>query len=533
MFIWRNKMKIKMVAISICMLFFVATALPVTGNIASIDKPKISTLGVLQDLNLDLAITNAFSNDVEIFVGDGSGGFTSSENIMVGNFPAGITDGDFNMDGVLDLATADYVDSTVTVLLGNGTGEFSSSGNFSVGTEPLGIINEDFNSDEILDIAVANSGSNFISVLLGNGTGEFAGQQTYQVGNGPVDLCTGMFDSDDNYDIVSVNLDGNSVGILTGDGAGGFTLTNTINLEADYKPYAITKGDFDKDGNMDVAIASGGFPYVGVLLGNGTGEFSSIKNYIVGYGLERFDIVTDDFNNDGELDIAVPNTDNDTISVLLGNGTGGFDPHQTYNVGAYPVGICNADLNTDGNSDLVITNAFDNTISILLGAGGGVFQSQQVISAGDGPVGVICGNIDYIPEPVLECDGEIRWTRITPGSDIIDEFSIGNTGEPGSVLQWEIESYPSWGTWDFSEDSGFIMDGVWDPIQVFITAPEESQTEFTGTIKIINSNNPSESCTIDVTIETPRSNSLFQTLFERLLERFPNIFPIMRWFFEL
>lgn len=526
-------MKIKIIAILICTLFLVATALPVTGNIIKIDKPKMSSTGVNRDLNLDLAITNAFSNKVNIFLGDGAGGFTNTGDFSVGTFPAGITDGDFNLDGILDVATTDYYDSNVTILLGEGTGSFIPYGSFSVGIEPLGIINEDFNSDGNFDVAVANTGSNMVSILLGDGAGGFAPQQTFQIGNGPVDLCHAMFDADDNYDIMGANLDSNSIGLLTGDGAGGFVLSSTIYLGMDYKPYAITNGDFDKDGNMDVAFASGGFPYVGVLLGNGAGEFSPLKNYTVGYGLERFDILTEDFNKDGDLDIAVPNTDNDTISVLLGNGSGGFGTHQTFSVGAYPVGICDGDFNSDGNFDLAVTNVFDNTVSILLGNGAGGFGNQQIIPAGDGPVGIISGNVDHIPEPDLECDGSIQWKKITPGAQIIDEFLIGNTGDMGSVLNWQIESYPTWGSWNFSEESGYIQDGIWKGIQVFVTAPAYENTEFTGIIKIVNVDDPSDNCEIAVSIETPRTNSLFQTLLNLILERFPNVFPMLRWLFEI
>ncbi|KYK21407.1 hypothetical protein AYK24_09120 [Thermoplasmatales archaeon SG8-52-4] len=525
-------MRIKIIAVILCIIFLIST-LPVTGNTIKNEKTTIYSLGTLRDLNLDLAVTNAISNQVNIYIGDGAGGFTNTGGIPVGTFPAGITDGDFNSDGILDLITTNYEESNVTVLLGDGSGGFTVSGNFSVGLEPLGIKDGDFNSDGNLDLAVANTGSNKVSVLLGDGLGGFGTDQKITAGTGPVDVCIAKFDGDDNFDIISANYDSNSIGLLTGDGIGGFVLSNTISLGTDYKPYAITNADFDEDGNMDVAFASCGFPYVGVLYGNGSGEFSNLVNFTVGHGLERFDIVAEDFDNDGNLDIAVPNTDNDTISVLIGDGLGGFGPHQTFSVGGYPVGICKGDFDSDGNYDLVVTNAFDNTISILLGDGTGGFEDQLVKQTGEVPVGIIAGNIDYIPIADLDCDGTIRWTRMPPGTDIIDEFQVGNTGEANSVLHWQIDSYPSWGEFNFSEESGYIKDGVWEAIQVFITAPIYQNTDYTGTIKIINVDNPSDYCEIDVTIETPRTNSLIQTLLNRLLERFPNLFTILRGLIEI
>jgi len=526
-------MKFKIIAILICTLFLAATAFPVNSSNIYTEKSKISTAGLVQDMYLDIAVTNGFSNKLEILLGNGIGGFTHKGDFSVGEFPAGIADGDFNSDGILDIITTNYYNSTVSLLVGNGHGDFTLLGNFSVGLEPLGVISIDLNEDEALDVAVANSGSNYVSILLGDGSGGFATEETFNIGLGPADLCVGIFDGDDKLDIVGAILDDDSIGVLQGDGTGSFVLTNTIDLGPDYKPYALTNGDFNNDDNLDIAFASGGHPYVGVLLGNGTGEFGKLQNFTVGHGLERFDIITEDYNKDGNLDIAVPNPDDDTISVLLGSGTGGFAPPSTYSVGDYPVGICNGDFDSDGNIDLAITNAFENTLSILFGKGDGDFEDQDKIFTGEGPIGIISGQINYIPEPDLQCDGSIQWRKIPPGTQIIDEFSIGNLGENDSVLHWEIESCPSWGSWGFSEESGYINNGIWDSVQVFITAPNETKTRYTGTIRIINVDNPSDHCEIEVSVETPRTNNLFQNLLNLLLERFPNLFPLVRKFLEI
>jgi len=526
-------MKIKIIAMLICTLFIVSSALPVTGNILKIDNKKVSNTCSTRDLNLDIAITNAFENKIRIFLGDGTGSFTDTGNYPVGNFPIGVTDGDFNSDGILDIATTDYYDYNVTLLLGEGSGSFINVGNYPVGIDPLGLISEDFDSDGNFDIAVANSGSNKISILLGNGAGGFSPQQTFTIGDGPVDLCKGLFNGDENIDIIGANIDSDSIGVLTGDGTGGFVLFQTIYLGEDYNPLAITNADFNKDGFMDVAVASSNYPYVGVLLGNGTGDFGPLQNFLVGYGIERFDIISEDFNGDGNPDIVVPNSDSDTISILLGDGSGGFQPHQTFDVGDYPVGICGGDFNFDGNCDVAVTNAFDNTISILIGNGTGGFGAQKVYSAGEGPVGILSGNFDHKPEADLECLGFFHWKKIKPGEQITDKFSIGNNGTKYSFLNWQIESYPDWGSWNFSETSGNLPEGEWKVIHVYVEAPMESKTDFSGKIKIVNLDNPSDTCEIDVILETPRSKNIFHVLLNLILERFPNCFPIIRWLLEI
>ncbi|MBA3913934.1 MAG: VCBS repeat-containing protein [Acidobacteriales bacterium] len=88
-----------------------------------------------------------------------------------------------------------------------------------------------------------------------------------------------------------------------------------------------------------------------------------------------------DFDHDGKLDLAVACYDsNATLSVLIGNGDGTFQPQVRYPVGSGPYGVAAGDLDSDGNTDLVVTNYNDGTVSVLLGTGDGRFQPQMVFS---------------------------------------------------------------------------------------------------------------------------------------------------------
>ena len=87
-------MKLKILEILICTLFLVA-AFEVTANRLYIEKSNGSIAGSVQDEYLDIAITNAFSNELEIYLGNGAGGFTNHGDFSVDEFPAGITDGEF------------------------------------------------------------------------------------------------------------------------------------------------------------------------------------------------------------------------------------------------------------------------------------------------------------------------------------------------------------------------------------------------------------------------------------------------------
>ena len=97
-------------------------------------------------------------------------------------------------------------------------------------------------------------------------------------------------------------------------------------------PVASVVGDFNQDGNKDLAVANRGSNNVSVLLGNGDGTFQPPVNFPVGGSPNS--IVMDYFNGDSIQDLAVANGSNLSISVLLGNGNGTFQPALNFPAGA-------------------------------------------------------------------------------------------------------------------------------------------------------------------------------------------------------
>jgi len=131
--------------------------------------------------------------------------------------------------------------------------------------------------------------------------------------------------------------------------------------------------------------------------------------------------------------------------------------------------------------------------------------------------------------PDLDCEGNLYWADIHPGDTKTGDFTVENIGEPDSLLDWEIESYPDWGTWTFTPSSGDDLLPN-NPVTVGVTviAPDEPETEFTGEIKIVNSEDPDDYCIIPVSLVTPVNQQVINPLLQMILERFPNAFPILR-----
>jgi len=143
-------------------------------------------------------------------------------------------------------------------------------------------------------------------------------------------------------------------------------------------------GDFNNDGKLDLVYLDNTNATVVVLLGNGDGTFKTPVTYPVGSGSSlspnSTGIIAGDFNGDGNLDLAVADFTGNAVDILLGNGDGTFQTQQSYATAAGPVAIAAADLSQNGILDLAVaTNeptSLNGGFSILMGNGDGTFQTH-------------------------------------------------------------------------------------------------------------------------------------------------------------
>jgi len=112
--------------------------------------------------------------------------------------------------------------------------------------------------------------------------------------------------------------------------------------------------------------------------------------------------------------------------------------------------------------------------------------------------------------PNLECSGTLNWNNVEPGSMVMGNFTVSNFGDPQSLLNWEIQSYPEWGNWSFIPASGTNLPaGESVNVIVNIVAPNQENTRFEGNVIIGNSNFADDFCVIPVTLKTPCTSLSF------------------------
>ena len=349
-----------------------------------------------------------FGNGVQVFLNQGAGVFAAPAAIDVATETLELQSSDFNHDGFTDLvvltpdnafACKDNGPYGAAYLSPGSTGGLANYGfrfalqdmNGFDGTPPSSLSLGDFNGDKNVDVAL-NAGVGF-----NNGAGQFP--NSYPFMDAPAALSTsghtavnyttaaGDFNGDGKADLATVRA--TTLETRRGNGDGTFQAPLTYSLGGT-DANAVLIRDVNGDGKLDIISANYGTSTVSVFLNNGNGTFKAASQFATTTGPAV--LTAADFNKDGKIDLAVASATK--VSILLGNGTGGFSLAHTITVGKSIQGIASVSLRGNGLTDLMLVDQTLNAAILLSGNGDGTFAAPVPFAVGSTPTSVTAGDFN-------------------------------------------------------------------------------------------------------------------------------------------
>ncbi len=265
-----------------------------------------------------------------------------------------------------------------TTTLSNDTVTFNPTNDFQDGEQVWVAVSTAIQSSGAVSVTGGYQLSFFADVA--GGTGAFTPPDHIAAGTTPFFGCSGDFNGDGDVDLAVMDQGANVIEIYTNNGSGIFSAPANFG-GASSSPFTSICVDINKDGYGDVLYVNIGGGNIGVLLSNGDDTFGSPSFYGSGSGR---DLTAGDFNGDGALDIAFTLNTN-AFQVLINNGSGGFGSGTNYGTGSASyntIGITTADFNEDNRLDIAVQSEDPSASELvklvtILGNGNGTFGSPS------------------------------------------------------------------------------------------------------------------------------------------------------------
>lgn len=394
---------------------------PIPCNVGRADNCALADLN--GDRRLDLLLSQVDSHRLLLLLGRGDGTFSAGTRISSAAWPGLVAIADCTGEGRPDIVFAEG--SSISVLPGNGDGTFQTGISSYAGGSVRSFAVGDLNGDGKPDLAMTTDGAKAVSILLGASGGTFRIGETLTLPDWGISVRPVDLDGDGHLDLV-VSATAQQTYVLPGRGDGSFAHGAAYEAGAGVSPPVIV--DVNHDSKLDMVMACQYTGEISTVFGNGDGSF--VRGAWHDVGPDPYAVAAADFNGDGNLDLAVANAHgpllpaNSTIFLLLGNKDGTFRPAGEHLTGPLPSAIVAADLNYDGKLDIVTANRVaetttghpaGGTVSILIGQGDGSFQPPVHYGGGAGPVAVVVADFNSDGQPDLAV-GAIGQSDFSGGS---------------------------------------------------------------------------------------------------------------------
>jgi FG-GAP-like repeat/FG-GAP repeat len=444
---------------------FQSTALsyPIAGSLPR----SMAVTDLNGDGRRDIVTGNDLSLTLSVLLSRDEGGFAEAVTYSVPDpvplaFAAVVAVGDVTGDGLPDLVAAGFNTDFIRVFAGDGTGSFTEAPAIPLGSPdiPSAIALADVNQDRRPDIVVTIGAYARVMVLLAREGGGFGRGASFPTGRGPRALAIADLDGDGDLDLLTANEVTADVSMLAGNGAGSFARPRSIATGPDTSPVSVAAGDVNGDEQLDivsgnlVAAPPGAPATVSVMLGDGRGGFAEAQQHIVGEGAGDLGIdppgqvAIDDVTGDGRADVAVTLPVANLVALLAGTPEGELAPAVRFPVAAGPQAIAIADVTGDDNPDVLSSNGVAASVSVLPGDGAGNLGFDKNFAAGAVPHSVAAADFDGDGDP----DAAVANTF----SDSLSVLTNDGTGTFAGREDYPVGAAPTWVVADDVDGNGTV-----------------------------------------------------------------------------
>jgi photosystem II stability/assembly factor-like uncharacterized protein len=328
----------------------------------------------------DILVANG-DNNISILRNIGTNNnisFASKVGFNVGADISCIALGDLDGDGKLDIVV-NHGDSTISVLRNlstSGNLNFTAKADYTVGKGPTHIAIGDIDGDGKPDVAVATVNStNFFSIfrnISSVGTIRFSPRIDIQTAQNPFDIKIADIDGDTKPDVVVTHISVNNVSVFRNiSTSGNISLASRDGIASLGGPRCVTVVDIDGDGRLDLAVTNSDSNSISAIRNiSVSGSISLISSKYFRTGQWPLNISVGDIDGDGKPDIATVNQHENNISVFKNISTSvsiSLASKVDFSTGDYPFDAVILDINEDSRPDLIVSNHNDNSISVLQG----------------------------------------------------------------------------------------------------------------------------------------------------------------------